>query len=150
MKLPKRFYDHIGVSTKEESQRKNKKTDPSDNFPQLLEKYPPDFDKDTFRHSVKSNTQKQNRQTNSFRKIDLHSMNVKEALDVCEKALRQAIKANHGKVLFVTGKGIHSTNGISILKKEVFRYLRQQDTVKHVVQAPPHLGGEGAWLVYIK
>ncbi len=160
MKLPKIFYDHIGLSI-EEKKKENKKASSQDNFEELVEEYLSNsnhLDKDSpisqsslsFSKNSTGRKPKPSRKNQSLIKVDLHHLKLREALEVCEKTLRKAITTDCDKVLFITGKGMNSVGGIAVLKEEVFRYLRQQDAITYLEQAPRHLGGEGAWLVYIK
>lgn len=166
MKLPKEFFDHIGLPDPDKvSARRlfNKKSPGSGEhsnakkqkmFGEIVEEYLEELsehgDKEIFTDKQYSHFTKKKRKEKKIPfKFDLHGLNMEEALERCEQALIDAKRGNMDKILFIHGQGIHSKDG-PVLKKEVIRYLKQQKSVEQCLPSPPMWGGEGALLVYLK
>jgi len=56
--------------------------------------------------------------------IDVHGLRVAEAIEVTEKALRQAFKGKYPYVKVIVGKGIHSQGGVPVLKQAVMKTMQ--------------------------
>ena len=83
--------------------------------------------------------------------IDLHRMRKGEALNALAAFLQCSQEVGHGLVLVITGKGRHSAD-LGVLREMVPVLLasRWPDRVRQTVPAPPRLGGEGAFAVFLR
>ncbi|TFK44257.1 hypothetical protein BDQ12DRAFT_708241 [Crucibulum laeve] len=61
--------------------------------------------------------------------IDLHGLRVKEAVQMTEQAFIKALEAGHSTLRVITGKGLHSTNGIPVLKNAILREMNEQNKI---------------------
>ena len=82
--------------------------------------------------------------------LDLHGYTVDEALGELETYLKRAKARNLRKVLIIHGKGNHSEDGESVLRREVRRYLRDSPLCGECGVPQPALGGEGAMWVILR
>ena len=84
--------------------------------------------------------------------LDLHRMTQREARRALTRFVGRAAGDGLGTVLVITGKGLSSPAGVSILKGELERWLRSegQSLVKSYSEAPRALGGRGAYLLRLR
>lgn len=84
--------------------------------------------------------------------LDLHGQTVEQA----EQSLERFVVASAGRglrtILVVTGKGLRSATGTSVLKQAVERWLyaRGKHWVKAFSEAPRPHGGRGAYVFYLR
>ena len=94
--------------------------------------------------------------------IDLHGYNLESANQVIENLIIKSFEEGVGKLIVVTGKGLHSNNqnnpyvskDLSILKYSVPEYIRKNQNLVRIVdlikEARIEDGGSGAFYVYLK
>lgn len=94
--------------------------------------------------------------------IDLHGYNLESANQVIENLIIKSFEEGVGKLIVVTGKGLHSKNqnnpyvskDLSILKYSVPEYIRNNQNLVRIVdlikEARIEDGGSGAFYVYLK
>jgi len=82
-------------------------------------------------------------------RLDLHGFTRSEARRRTAHFLENAVHHGHPLVLIITGWG-KSGSGEAILREEIARFLRTDGAslISEWSFAPPHLGGDGALLVF--
>ena len=91
---------------------------------------------------------------------DLHGLKMHEALDVVSNTINNAIERKVRKILFITGKGLHSnkeqdpyaSKDLSLLRYAVPEHI-ENNFSEHIVkieQSPIKLGGTGSIIVFLK
>lgn len=83
--------------------------------------------------------------------LDLHGLQCAEVVDKLENFLQNGQHHGWKTLLVITGKGLHSENGESVLRNEVERYLSAEGR-KHIVEwsrAPRQYGGDGALVLFL-
>ena len=85
-------------------------------------------------------------------RLDLHGKRADEARHALTFFVERSHRRGHRRILVITGKGRRSEGGVSVLKREVERWVRGRGAawVEEWSQAPRHLGGEGAYLLYLR
>jgi DNA-nicking Smr family endonuclease len=85
------------------------------------------------------------------RELDLHGFLKDEALRRLEQFIGEAVTQGQQAVLVITGKGLNSPEG-PVLQGAVAAWLREQGKkmVAEFASAPRHLGGSGAFVVFLK
>ena len=91
---------------------------------------------------------------------DLHGLKMHEALDVVSNTINDAIERKVRKILFITGKGIHSnkdqdpyaSKDLSLLRYAVPEHIENNfyDYIVKIEQSPIKLGGSGSIIVFLK
>ena len=91
---------------------------------------------------------------------DLHGLKIHEALDVVSDTINEAIERKVRKILFITGKGLHSnkdqdpyaSKDLSLLRYAVPEYIENNfsDHIIKIEQSPIKLGGTGSIIVFLK
>ena len=91
---------------------------------------------------------------------DLHGLKMHEALDVVSNTVNDAIERKVRKILFITGKGLHSnkeqdpyaSKDLSLLRYAVPEHIENNfsDHVIKIEQSPIKLGGSGSIIVFLK
>ena len=91
---------------------------------------------------------------------DLHGLKMHEALDVVSNTINDAIERKVRKILFITGKGLHSnkeqdpyaSKDLSLLRYAVPEHIENNfsDHVITIEQSPIKLGGTGSVIVFLK
>ena len=91
---------------------------------------------------------------------DLHGLKMHEALDVVSNTINDAIERKVRKILFITGKGLHSnkeqdpyaSKDLSLLRYAVPEHIENNfsDYVIKIEQSPIKLGGSGSIIVFLK
>ena len=91
---------------------------------------------------------------------DLHGLKMHEALDVVSNTIYDAIERKVRKILFITGKGLHSnkeqdpyaSKDLSLLRYAVPEHIENNfsDHVIKIEQSPIKLGGSGSIIVFLK
>ena len=84
--------------------------------------------------------------------LDLHGQTAEEALASLQRFVGQAVAQRMKAVVVVTGKGLRSERGVSVLKEAVERWLRRRGKswVRAYSEAPRALGGRGAYVLYLR
>ena len=83
-------------------------------------------------------------------RLDLHQFTLQEAFDAFNGFINEHGVLGTRSVLVVTGKG---ADGKGLLRKEFPLWTERagiREKIQRIEQAPPHMGGEGAFLVYLK
>ena len=91
---------------------------------------------------------------------DLHGLKVHEALEVVSNTINDAIERKVRKILFITGKGLHSnkeqdpyaSKDLSLLRYAVPEHI-ENNFSEHIIkieQSPIKLGGTGSIIVLLK
>lgn len=62
--------------------------------------------------------------------LDLHGLNLQEALEKAEKNLNWCIKNNVAVLDIIHGKGYHSSRSFSVIKKEIRKSLKENPLIK--------------------
>ena len=91
---------------------------------------------------------------------DLHGLKMHEALDVVSNTINDAIERKVRKILFITGKGLHSnkeqdpyaSRDLSLLRYAVPEHIENNfsDHVIKIEQSPIKFGGSGSIIVFLK
>ena len=91
---------------------------------------------------------------------DLHGLKMHKALDVVSNTIKDAIERKVRKILFITGKGLHSnkeqdpyaSKDLSLLRYAVPEHIENNfsDHVIKIEQSPIKLGGSGSIIVFLK
>ena len=91
---------------------------------------------------------------------DLHGLKMHEALDVVSNTINDAIERKVRKILFITGKGLHSnkeqdpyaSKDLSLLRYAVPEHIENNfaDHIIKIEQSPIKLGGTGSIIVLLK
>jgi DNA-nicking Smr family endonuclease len=84
--------------------------------------------------------------------LDLHGCRRDEVATKLEYFFTNARHHGWQNLLIITGKGLHSATGESVLRRETERYLHGQGAAEVVEwgQAPQRHGGEGALAVFLR
>jgi DNA-nicking Smr family endonuclease len=85
--------------------------------------------------------------------FDFHGLGVltpNDIKDLADEFLSKAKSRNLSKVLFITGKGIHSKKGAPVVKPTLKKYLETLPFVSRVYEARRDRGGEGALEVILE
>jgi len=91
---------------------------------------------------------------------DLHGLKMHEALEVVSNTINDAIERKVRKILFITGKGLHSnkeqdpyaSKDLSLLRYAVPEHI-ENNFSEHIIkieQSPIKLGGTGSIIVFLK
>ena len=104
-------------------------------------------------------SEKNNERLYDIRK-DLHGLKMHEALDVVSNTINDAIERKVRKILFITGKGLHSnkeqdpyaSKDLSLLRYAVPEHIENNfaDHIIKIEQSPIKLGGTGSIIVLLK
>lgn len=85
--------------------------------------------------------------------VDLHGLTQDEAKEALERFLLESHRRGHRCVLVVHGRGLHSKDGIPVLKERMKVWLTQGRLARRVLgfcTAQPHDGGAGALYVLLR
>ncbi|HLT29224.1 MAG TPA: Smr/MutS family protein [Myxococcaceae bacterium] len=85
--------------------------------------------------------------------VDLHGFTQDEAKAELERFLLESHRRGHRCVLVVHGRGLHSKDGIPVLKERMKVWLTQGRLARRVLgfcTAQPHDGGAGALYVLLR
>ena len=94
--------------------------------------------------------------------IDIHGYTLEQANKTIEEFILKSYKENIGKLIVVTGKGIHSdvekdpyvSKDLSILKYSVPEFINNNQNLMEIINdiqdAKVEDGGSGAFYVYLK
>ena len=81
--------------------------------------------------------------------LDLHGCTEAEAVRALRRFVRHCVEDGLSPVLIVTGKGVHSQGGVSVLKPAVEGELSVSRSVRAFGDAPRPHGGRGALVVWL-
>ena len=84
------------------------------------------------------------------KRLDLHGLNVSQALQKVDQFIEQCRQDGMRCVLVIHGKGKHSSSREPVLKGELNGWLRQCEGVLAFVSAHPCDGGNGAIYLLLK
>ena len=79
---------------------------------------------------------------NTFVKFDLHCLYPDESIEVIREIVLPVLPVLN-KIILITGRGVHSKSGRSVVKEEVKRFLDS-----HGLKHEDVLGNEGAIYVF--
>ncbi|MFA5570868.1 MAG: Smr/MutS family protein [Sphaerochaetaceae bacterium] len=83
--------------------------------------------------------------------LDLHGYTQHEAEQKIIEFLSESVSQQLRKVRIIHGRGLHSPEGVSLLKDVAHRVLSQSRYVREYTQAPSRKGGSGAtWVILQK
>lgn len=84
--------------------------------------------------------------------LDLHRLKSEEAVVRLERFVATSAAAGEHTVLVITGKGVHSPGGRSVLKQRLEEWIRGRgrDHVRAYSEAPRTLGGGGAYVLFLR
>ncbi|MDY7094414.1 MAG: Smr/MutS family protein [Acidobacteriota bacterium] len=85
-------------------------------------------------------------------RLDLHGLTVEQARHALQRFMVQARRHQMSTVVVVTGKGRRSPGGVSVLKRELERWLASEgaEFVRAYGEAPRSLGGAGAFVLHLR
>ena len=93
-------------------------------------------------------------------KIDLHGFKVKDAFEKVSESIDLAINTKKRKILFITGKGLHSnyeadpyaSKDLRLLKYAIPEFIKNEyrNKIVSIKEAPQKYGGDGAIIVFLK
>ena len=82
--------------------------------------------------------------------LDLHGYTVSEAESRVKAFLAECRDNGLRKISIITGKGLHSEDGVGVLRDAVIRVLDESGTVSEKFSAPQSAGGSGALWIILK
>jgi DNA-nicking Smr family endonuclease len=84
--------------------------------------------------------------------IDLHGMRVEEALTALNQFVIKAFTRGRKTLVVVTGKGIHSPDGVSRVRPAVERWILNKGKrfIRAYAEAPRAHGGKGAFVLHLR
>ena len=80
-------------------------------------------------------------------KLDFHTLGIllqEEVKKIADEYIQKSKQNNIKRLLFITGKGLHSKDGEAKIKPWLCSYLQKHTDVKKVAEARRDRGGEGA------
>lgn len=99
---------------------------------------------------------------NQTRSLDLHGFSLEDANTIVEKFILDSYYQGVGKLIIITGKGLHSQNegnpfvskDLSILKYSVPEFISKNEELMKIIfeitDAKIEDGGSGSFYVYLK
>jgi DNA-nicking Smr family endonuclease len=81
--------------------------------------------------------------------LDVHGMTATEAVVAVRRFVEQS-RGRHRCIAIVHGRGLHSADGVPVLKTRVRAFLRSHPAVLAFADAPSRAGGGGAVHVLLK
>ena len=82
--------------------------------------------------------------------LDLHGETVSEAEASIKAFLEECVRNKIRKISIITGKGLHSEDGIGVLRDTAIRVLDESGIVSEKCSAPLSAGGAGALWIILK
>ena len=83
--------------------------------------------------------------------LDLHGMTSAEAESAIRSFIGDALDAGIGKVAIIHGKGLHSADGVGILRDVSIKTLNEFSCCREMCAAKPAYGGQGVlWVILRK
>lgn len=110
----------------------------------------PDVERQDGPSFTKLRSAKKNKKPDEF--VDLHGMTVSEALNALSPFVTQAYTRGLKSAAVITGKGLHSPGGRSVLKPQVERWIQTKGKrfIRAYAEAPRAFGGRGAFIIYFR
>lgn len=144
-----------------ETKRSSSSYTPSSSFSSILSSYEKNNVKEkTFSEIIKEkgdNRKKKSSLTiNELRRmnvqaiLDLHGETQKDSRDMIASFLSDSVKNGLRKVSIITGKGLHSESGNSVIRELALEELNSSSFVSEISSAPLSKGGSGALWVILK
>ncbi len=78
--------------------------------------------------------------------FDFHNLGPLKTSDMkyhCDEFLEKCLRRKLTKILFITGKGLHSKKGMPIIKPFLKKYLTEHPNVSRVYEGRSDRGGSG-------
>lgn len=84
--------------------------------------------------------------------LDLHGKRVSEALEELGQFVARCYAKGIHTVMIITGKGLHSNQGKSVLRPEVENWIKRKGKrlIRSYAEAPRAYGGRGAFVLYLR
>ena len=84
--------------------------------------------------------------------LDLHGMRAQEAQEALMPFVLAGYRRGLKSAIIITGKGLHSAGGVSVLKPMVERWIlgAGKRFIRAYAEAPRAYGGRGAYIVYFR
>ncbi len=82
--------------------------------------------------------------------LDLHGETVSEAEKSIRSFLSECVDNGLRKISIITGKGLHSSDGVGVLRDTAIRVLDESGIVSEKCSAPQSAGGAGALWIILK
>lgn len=82
--------------------------------------------------------------------LDLHQMTKDEANSAVAEFLKECRENGIRKISIITGKGLHSEDGVGVLRSVAERVLDESGLVSEKKSAPLNAGGSGALWIILK
>ncbi len=82
--------------------------------------------------------------------LDLHGMTYVEAENEINNFINEAISSKIQKIAIIHGKGLHSEDGVGVLKDLVYKILNDRNVAREITIPKPQYGGSGAVWVILK
>ena len=134
--------------------------EPSSSFATILERYASSPKEKTFEEYMKEKgDDEKRRESLTVSKLramppqstlDLHGYTAREAEDAVRSFLSECRDNGIRKVSIITGKGLHSEDGVGVLRSTVQTVLDESGLVSEKANAPVSAGGSGALWVILK
>ena len=136
---PKESFSSILSSYEKQTEKPREKT-----FSEIME------EKGDNRKKKSSLTINELRRMNVQATLDLHGETQKESEEMITSFIRESVEHGLRKVSIITGKGLHSENGTSVLRDYTLSLLSSSPFVQETGSAPLNRGGSGAIWVILK
>jgi DNA-nicking Smr family endonuclease len=121
-------------------------------FVKNFDKYMSGGEKEDSDSTPHKNRRRKKRQNQPGATLDLHGKTSSVALSRLKSFIGSSRRSNIHMVLVVTGKGIHSPDGKSVLRNSVETWLNNEGRkmISSYKNAPAKLGGSGAIVITLK
>lgn len=131
---------------------------PTKDFSAILEEFK-DEDVKTFEEILKEKGEESKKRVQTINELrllrpqatlDLHQLTQDEAENAIKEFLSECKDNGIRKISIITGKGLHSEDGIGVLKSVTERVLDESGLVSEKKSAPLNAGGSGALWIILK
>ena len=136
---PKESFSSILSSYEKQTEKPHEKT-----FSEIME------EKGDNRKKKSSLTINELRRMNVQATLDLHGETQKQSEEMITSFIRESVEHRLRKVSIITGKGLHSESGTSVLRDYTLSLLSSSPFVQETGSAPLNRGGSGAIWVILK
>ena len=136
---PKESFSSILSSYEKQTEKPHEKT-----FSEIME------EKGDNRKKKSSLTINELRRMNVQATLDLHGETQKQSEEMITSFIRESVEHGLRKVSIITGKGLHSESGTSVLRDYTLSLLSSSPFVQETGSAPLNRGGSGAIWVILK
>lgn len=140
------------VTKKKVLHKKNSEQNNKIEMSSFLDLYPPDEDSAEGEPEIITQRQKRRnyRRMKPQETLDLHGFTLVSAIIELEDFLQRCRRRKIEKVLIIHGKGLHSTDGISVLRNGIRAELKSLSYIGEVGHPSEKEGGAGASWAVIK